>query len=276
MDPIHSLHTHLLYSSLLIKKLATMATARLLLLLTVSTFCFCSGAIIGIGDELAVEDQRADAAPSCGSLRTAVEARNIVGWKTVPPHCADYVESYMTGERYQRDSDIVINQAIAYAESLKLSSSGKEIWIFDVDETALSTLPYQANHGYGTQLFDNTSFQQYVAQGNAPALQGTLRLYRRLLELGIKPVFLTDRTEDQRAVTTNNLLQQGYYNWEKLVLQPVGLQISTLAFKKCERQKLVNAGYIIVGNIGDQWNDIRGSPDGARTFKFPNPMYYVD
>ncbi|XP_006654131.1 acid phosphatase 1-like [Oryza brachyantha] len=258
-----------------------MATAaRLLLLITVvASVCFCSSrgeeVIVGLGDELATAPP-GGGAPFCGSLRLAVEARNIVGWKTVPPQCAEYVADYVTGERYQRDSDVVINEAIAYAESLKLSGSGKEIWIFDVDETALSTLPYQANHGYGVQPFDNPSFQQYVAQGSAPALQPTLRLYRRLLQLGVKPVFLTDRTEDQRAVTTSNLLQQGYCNWEKLVLQPVGLQASTLAFKSGERRMLVDAGYVIVGNIGDQWNDIRGSPACGRTFKFPNPMYYVD
>ncbi|BAF16760.1 acid phosphatase 1 [Oryza sativa Japonica Group] len=242
-------------------------TARLLLLLTVAGFCLC---------HTTCQEAAPPPPPYCGSLRTAVEARNIIGWKTVPPPCAKYVADYITGERYGRDADVVINEAIAYAESLKLSGTGKEIWVFDVDDTALSTVPYQANHGYGVQPFDNQSFLKYVVQGSAPALQSTLRLYRRLLQLGIKPVFLTDRTEDQRTVTTNNLIKQGYCNWEKLVLQPVRLQTSTLAFKTCERQKLVNDGYIIVGNIGDQWNDIRRSPDGCRTFKFPNPMYYVD
>lgn len=114
-----------------------------------------------------------------------------------------------------------------------------------------------------------------MAGGSAPALQGTLRLYQRLLQLGIKPVFLTDRTEDQIAITTHNLLSQGYSSWEKLLLQPIGLQTSTQVFKTSERKKLVDAGYVIIGNIGDQWSDILGSPEGCRTFKYPNPMYYV-
>ncbi|KAF0932272.1 hypothetical protein E2562_009539 [Oryza meyeriana var. granulata] len=253
-----------------------MATARLLLLLTVAAAagsCCFGEETMGYGEEPAAAKAGGVA---CGSWRLAVEAHNIIGWKAVPADCADYVARYMTGDRYQRDSDVVINEAVAYAESLKLSGKGKEIWVFDVDETALSTLPYQANHGYGVQPYDSTSFLQYVAQGTAPALQPTLRLYRRLLQLGIKPVFLTDRTGDQRAVTAHNLVQQGYCSWEKLLLQPVGLQTSTQAFKTGERQKLVSAGYVIVGNIGDQWSDILGSPEGCRTFKFPNPMYYVD
>ncbi|EAY82942.1 hypothetical protein OsI_38160 [Oryza sativa Indica Group] len=264
-----------------------MATARLILLLTVAaaaagSCCFCSAQEVivgGVGEQLATAPPAAPAPspppPYCGSVRTAVEAHNIIGWKTVPADCAEYVSDYLTGERYGRDSDVVINEAIAYAESLKLSGHGKEIWVFDVDETALSTLPYQAKHGYGTKPYDHASFVQYVAGESAPALQGTLRLYRRLLQLGIKPVFLTDRTEDQRAVTTHNLLSQGYYSWEKLLLQPVGLQTTTQAFKTGERQKLVSAGYVIIGNIGDQWSDILGSPEGYRTFKYPNPIYYV-
>uniref|UniRef100_A0A0E0KZE4 Acid phosphatase n=1 Tax=Oryza punctata TaxID=4537 RepID=A0A0E0KZE4_ORYPU len=243
-----------------------MATERLLLLLTVAAAaagsCFCSG-------------QEAKPPPYCGSVRTAVEAHNIIGWKTFPADCAKYIADYMTGDRYKRDSDVVINEAIAYAESLKLSGNGKEVWVFDVDETALSTLPYQAKHGYGVQPYDHASFLQYMAGGCAPALQGTLRLYHRLLQLGIKPVFLTDRTENQRAVTTYNLLSQGYSSWEKLLLQPVGQQTSTQTFKTSERKKLVSDDYVIVGNIGDQWSDILGSPEGCRTFKYPNPMYYV-
>uniref|UniRef100_A0A0D9XC19 Acid phosphatase n=1 Tax=Leersia perrieri TaxID=77586 RepID=A0A0D9XC19_9ORYZ len=244
-----------------------MATARLVRLLL-------TAAAVGYGQEVA-KAPAAPPPPHCGSVRTAIEAHNIIGWKTVSAECAEYIARYITGDRYQRDSDVVINEAIAYAESLKLSGEGKEVWVFDVDDTALSTLPYQGKHGYGAQQYDQSSFLEYVAQGSAPALKATLRLYERLLQLGIKPVFLTDRAEYQRAVTTSNLLQQGYCNWEKLVLQPVTEQISTQAFKTSQRQKLVSAGYIIVGNIGDQWSDILGSPEGCRTFKFPNPMYYV-
>uniref|UniRef100_A0A0E0HAM0 Acid phosphatase n=1 Tax=Oryza nivara TaxID=4536 RepID=A0A0E0HAM0_ORYNI len=115
------------------------------------------------------------------------------------------------------------------AAALKLSGHGKEIWVFDIDETTLFTLPYQAKHGYGHTT--NASFLQYVARVSALSLQGTLRLYHRLLQLEIKPVFLSGRTEDQIGVTTHNLLSQGYSSWEKLLLQPVGLQTSTQAFK---------------------------------------------
>ena len=50
---------------------------------------------------------------------------------------------------------------------------------------------------------------------------------------------------------------------------------STVAYKSGMRQKLIDEGYRIVGNMGDQWSDILGEPEGDRTFKFPDPMYYL-
>ena len=41
------------------------------------------------------------------------------------------------------------------------------------------------------------------------------------------------------------------------------------------RKQLVEEGYRIRGNVGDQWSDLLGAPEGARTFKLPDPMYYV-
>jgi hypothetical protein len=54
----------------------------------------------------------------------------------------------MMGGQYRRDSRFVIDEAVAYAESLNLTGTGKE-WVFDVDETTLSNLPYYAKHGFG-------------------------------------------------------------------------------------------------------------------------------
>ncbi|TVU17104.1 hypothetical protein EJB05_33118, partial [Eragrostis curvula] len=211
----------------------------------------------------------------CDSWRLAVEAYNIRNWKTVPANCEHYVGHYMMGGHYRRDSRVVVDEAVAYAESLKVAGNGKEVWIFDIDETSLSNLPYFAANGFGSQPYNATSFNEYVMEGSAPALPETQRLFKTLLSLGIKPVFLTGRTENQRDITEQNLLRQGYTGWEKLLLKPLGLKANAIAYKSGERQKLQDAGYIIVGNIGDQWSDILGAPEGARTFKLPDPLYYI-
>ena len=55
----------------------------------------------------------------------------------------------MLGYQYREDSKVVTNQAIVYAQSLKLKGDGKDVWVFDIDETTLSNLPYYAEHGFG-------------------------------------------------------------------------------------------------------------------------------
>ncbi|EMS66285.1 Stem 28 kDa glycoprotein [Triticum urartu] len=212
---------------------------------------------------------------ACDSWRLGVEAYNVRDWKTVPASCEGYVGHYMVGDHYRRDSKVVVDQAIAYVDSLKLAGNGKEVWVFDVDETTLSNLPYYAKHGFGATPFNVTRFNAYAQEGSAPALPETKRLYNKLLSVGIKPVILTGRAEYLRASTATNLRRQGYSGWMNLLLKAPGFKGSSVAFKSGEKQKLQDAGYIIVGNIGDQWSDIIGAPDGARTFKLPDPMYYI-
>lgn len=50
---------------------------------------------------------------------------------------------------------------------------------------------------------------------------------------------------------------------------------TAVVYKSAERKKLEEEGYKIIGNIGDQWSDILGTNTGNRTFKLPDPMYYI-
>lgn len=67
--------------------------------------------------------------------------------------------------------------------------------------------------------FNSTLFNEWVNKGEAPSLPESLKLYKKLLSLGIKIVFLTGRPEDQRSVTENNLKNVGFYTWENLILK---------------------------------------------------------
>ncbi|KAL6989447.1 Sigma1B-adaptin, partial [Sarracenia purpurea var. burkii] len=55
----------------------------------------------------------------------------------------------MIGRAYGIDLEMVSKEAGKYAKGIKLNEDGKVFWIFDVDETLLSNLPYYAYHGYG-------------------------------------------------------------------------------------------------------------------------------
>ncbi|XP_059642645.1 stem 28 kDa glycoprotein-like [Cornus florida] len=214
---------------------------------------------------------------SCLSWRLGVETHNIIGWSTIPQACENYVGHYMLGHQYRKDSKAVTDEALLYAKSLALGGDGKDIWVFDIDETALSNLPYYAEHAqFGALPYNSTLFNEWVNTGKAPPLPETLKLYKKLLSLGFKIVFLTGRPELQRSVTQTNLKNVGFYTWEKLILKPSSATSSTaVIYKSSQREKLEKIGYRIIGNAGDQWSDLLGTHVGNRTFKLPDPMYYI-
>ncbi|EXB74597.1 Acid phosphatase 1 [Morus notabilis] len=169
---------------------------------------------------------------TCLSWRFGVETNNIIDWETVPEECALYVGNYMLGQQYRQDSKAVVKEAYRYAKSLILADDGKDVWIFDIDETTLSNLPFYARYGFGVKPHDAELFNEWVLTESAPALPESLKL------------------------------DSNY-------------SITAVEYKSAERKKLEDAGYKIVGNIGDQWSDLLGTNTGCRTFKLPDPMYYV-
>ncbi|KAJ0006735.1 hypothetical protein Pint_29573 [Pistacia integerrima] len=122
--------------------------------------------------------------------------------------------------QYMRDSRAVAKEALRYAKSLKLAGDGNDIWIFDIDDTLISHLPYFANHGLGTEPINLTSFIEWMNKSKAPALPASLQLYRELLSLGFKIVLLTGRPEEWRMATVTNLKKVGYHTWENLSSNP--------------------------------------------------------
>ncbi|XP_022842627.1 acid phosphatase 1-like [Olea europaea var. sylvestris] len=258
--------------------------AVLLFLATAFATCQADGYIEQVTQDIHLLRPRMGAAGyllqgvNCLSWRLAVETNNIRNWKLVPENCEQYVGHYMLGKQYRKDCEIVANTAIEYAKNLTLAGDGKDIWIFDIDETTLSNLPYYARSDvlFGALPYNNTKFDEWVAEGRAPPVPGSVRLYRTLVSLGIKIVFLSGTAERFREIRTSNLKEAGYYIWEKLILKGEADQgTSALVYKSKRRTELVNSGYRILGNMGDQWSDILGDNSGDRTFKVPDPMYYI-
>ena len=80
----------------------------------------------------------------CLSWRLAVETDNLRNWSLVPEDSEKYVGNYMLGKQYREDCQLVADTACAYAKNLTLGDDGLDIWVFDIDETTLSNLPYYA------------------------------------------------------------------------------------------------------------------------------------
>ncbi|GLJ54740.1 hypothetical protein SUGI_1175840 [Cryptomeria japonica] len=212
----------------------------------------------------------------CSAWRTNVESNNARGWKVVPPRCVSNVGKYMERGQYLLDFKIAIEQSLAYVKDLELRGDGKDAWVFDTDETTLSNLPYYRKHEYGGETYNSTLFNAWVGEGTAPVLPSSLQLYNVLLRKGVKIFFVTGRDEDFREVTTKNLVAAGYRKWSGLTLRGDSDQGTTaVEYKSGNRGQIVKKGYRIWGNVGDQWSDLTGTYVGSRTFKLPNPMYYI-
>jgi acid phosphatase len=188
----------------------------------------------------------------------------------------DGIGAYMEGAQYIADAEGVNQAALSFLKSLQLNGDGKDVVVFDIDETALSNLPYYRNHKYGGEPYNYTAYSLWVAEGQAPALPTILQLVEDLQAANFGIVFLSGRSESQRSITTKNLEQVGYKGWIQLILKsPEEGGTTAAVYKSKKRTELSAQGYHIYSTIGDQWSDITGPYVGNRTFKVPNPMYFI-
>ena len=67
----------------------------------------------------------------------------------------DYIGHYMLGEQYRADPNAGIDEAVLYAKSVHFSRDGNDVWVFDIDETSLSNLPYYAAHNFNKPTYTN-------------------------------------------------------------------------------------------------------------------------
>ncbi|KAL5697726.1 hypothetical protein ACHQM5_028843 [Ranunculus cassubicifolius] len=212
----------------------------------------------------------------CRSWSFTVEANDANPWKQVPARCGEFVKQYFAGEQYFSDLNFVTDEALGFASKVEIVGDGKDVWIFDIDETLLTNLPYYADHGFGMEKFDDATFNGWVGLSECPVLPASLKLYKELKRLGFKIVLLTGRDESQRNYTVKNLVLAGYEDWERLLLRgPEDHGTTAVTYKSKKRRELEAEGFRIHGNSGDQWSDLYGSPMATRSFKLPNPMYFI-
>eukprot|EP00253_Pinus_taeda_P014980 PITA_14980 len=229
----------------------------------------------GHGETLDVKQERQ---LNFEAWRLGIETNTLRSWTVVPPEFVEYMKSYMvgSGSQYVRDSQMVANESMAYVNSLTLSGDGRDAWVFDVDETLLSSLPFFEGRQYGGEGVDDEAFIKWADLAEAPPLLASRSLYVHLLELGFKIFLLTGRYDYERNATEKNLARAGYHSWEALLLrEPEDYEKRAVVYKSEKRLKLEQDGFRIIGNLGDQWSDLIGFSVGQRTFKLPNPLYYV-
>ncbi|XP_038718580.1 acid phosphatase 1-like [Tripterygium wilfordii] len=213
----------------------------------------------------------------CESWRMNVELNNIRGFEVVPQECVSYIKHYMTSAQYESDSERTMDEVRLYlSRCCSLHGDGKDAWIFDVDDTLLSTIPYYKKHGFGGEKLNTSSMEAWMGESKAPALEHTLKLFHEIKDKGVKIFLISSRTETLRSPTVDNLINVGYHGWTGLILRGLEDELMEVQkFKTEARKRLVDEGYHFWGIIGDQWSSLEGLPNAKRTFKLPNSMYYL-
>ncbi|KAJ6838921.1 acid phosphatase 1-like [Iris pallida] len=203
----------------------------------------------------------------CDSWRLSVETNNAGPWEKIPEVCVPNVISYVKGDTYYLDSKVVAMESLKFANTVEIAGDGKDVWIFDIDDTLVSSVIYITLHGR------RPTAEEYPL---SPPLPASVWLYNIFLDRGFKIVLLTGRNESLRELTETNLLFAGYNSWDRLIMRGESDADKTATVYKSEkRAELVAEGYKIHGSSGDQWSDLLGSPVATRSFKLPNPMYYI-
>jgi acid phosphatase len=184
------------------------------------------------------------------------------------------VTAYADSPAYAEDLAASVASAKPFLTARIRKGGEKLAVVFDIDETVLSNIPHMKKADWGYQP-DN--WDAWVAQADAPVLAPVRDVYETALTLGYKVVFLTGRTEADRAATARNLRLQGMGTYEKLILRPrkgTAPYAKAVDFKTEVRKNLTTEGYTIVASFGDQDSDLEGGY-AERTFKLPNPFYKI-
>lgn len=175
---------------------------------------------------------------------------------------------------YTKDLNLQADRAIEYLRK-RVPHPGAEknlAVVFDIDETTLSNFREMLGADFA---YDSKTFNAWVNSAKAPAIAGTLRVYKEARRLGLHVVFLTGRPVSQRAATERNLRDQGFASWQRLILrQPDQAKTTALQYKSAVRAEIAK-NYEIILNVGDQWSDLKGDPEAEFSVKYPDPFYYI-
>ena len=187
------------------------------------------------------------------------------------------VRAYHDSGAYEKELSHAITPATRFiiqrAKANKISLEPKKLAIvLDIDETSVSNYNNIVARDFAD---DKQQVYQTWKDANAPAIKPMLSLYHTALRQHVAVFFVTGRTESFRKPTDKNLKLAGYSTWAGLYLKPEDYkQASNISFKAQTRAAITKNGYTIIASIGDQNSDLTGGY-AEKTFKLPNPYYYV-
>jgi hypothetical protein len=195
---------------------------------------------------------------------------------------------------YAKEMASVVADAEKYLKNPPGSGNGKKLpankaVLFDVDDTLLNTFSYEIYSNFAFNPSTNAAFVNACLTATGcvfPATPGMVELEHYAEDHGYTVFFLTGRPVTQHDGTVANLTSVGYDVTDaNLYLKDLSAEwlsscahstpvCTTIQYKSLTRQHIESLGYEIVANFGDQFSDLEGG-FADKTFKLPNPMYFL-
>jgi acid phosphatase len=209
------------------------------------------------------------------AFSSSAQAERIPNLDALKKELRQYHDCTCTCGCWSHDQDVQADRAIAFLRQRAAHRHTQEklALILDIDETTLSNYQEEvgADFAYNKPVFD-----AWVETAQAPAIPGTLRLYKEAQRLGVSVLFITGRDESQRGATERNLRAQGFDHWQELMMRPADHGSQSIGeFKQVARSQMVAKGYTLALNVGDQWSDLKGKPEAEFSVKYPDPYYFI-
>jgi hypothetical protein len=153
--------------------------------------------------------------------------------------------------------------------------------VLDIDDTTLNTYNYEI---FSSFVFNPDTNADFVNAAAFPAVFGMPAMVKKAKAEGYTIFFLTGRPVTQMKGTVKNLRKVGYpavpaghvflKDPSDPWLSSCTTTCTTTQYKSLTRKHIKSLGFHIVANFGDQFSDLRGG-FANRTFKLPNPMYFL-
>src|SRR6056297_2340800 len=158
--------------------------------------------------------------------------------------------------------------------------------VLDIDETVLDNSPYQGWCIENDSTFSKKSWDRWVQQGSAAALNGALDFTNYAMEKGMEVIYISNRHVSQLDITLKNLKDKGFPN-----ASPEFVFLKDTTSDKRYRRARVEEKYSIDLLIGDNLGDFDHLYDkrqnqnahkvlenqkalfGNKFIVLPNPMY---
>ena len=156
----------------------------------------------------------------------------------------------------------------------------------DIDETILNNSAYQAHQLLEGKDYDPVSWKDWTSKGEADTLPGALHFLQFASAAGIEIFYVTNREENEREGTLNNLKKFNFPNADNQ-----HLLLKQNSSSKEERKNSIAQTHTIVLLMDDNMNDFsflfekKNSDErnkvadsfsayfGNRFIVFPNPVY---